>query len=63
MSVTFIEIPSCLDCRPGCAAPAASTTPGFCIACGDDAEGVNPDTRRAKCEACGKAVYGLSAQK
>jgi hypothetical protein len=28
-----------------------------------DAEGVNPDTRRAKCEACGKAVYGHSARK
>ena len=33
--------------------------PGFCIACGDDAEGVKPDARRYKCEHCGKkAVYG-----
>jgi hypothetical protein len=33
--------------------------PGFCIACGEDAEGVEPDARRYKCEHCGKrAVYG-----
>jgi hypothetical protein len=33
--------------------------PGFCIACGCEAEGVEPDARRYKCESCGeKAVYG-----
>jgi predicted RNA-binding Zn-ribbon protein involved in translation (DUF1610 family) len=33
--------------------------PGFCIACGAEVEGVEPDARRYKCEACGeKAVYG-----
>jgi DNA-directed RNA polymerase subunit RPC12/RpoP len=34
--------------------------PGFCIACGDDAEGVKPDARKYKCEHCGKkaVVYG-----
>jgi hypothetical protein len=33
--------------------------PGFCTACGEDAEGVESDARRRKCEACGKrAVYG-----
>ena len=33
--------------------------PGFCVACGDDAEGVKSDARRYKCEHCGKkAVYG-----
>jgi predicted amidophosphoribosyltransferase len=33
--------------------------PGFCVACGADAEGVEPDARRYTCEACGKkAVYG-----
>jgi len=32
---------------------------GFCIACGADAFGVEPDARRYECEACGaKAVYG-----
>jgi DNA-directed RNA polymerase subunit RPC12/RpoP len=33
--------------------------PGFCIACGEDAEGCEPDARKYKCESCGeKAVYG-----
>lgn len=40
----------------------ASTTldnPGFCIACGADAEGVEPDAQRYTCDACGvDAVYG-----
>jgi len=33
--------------------------PGFCIACGVDVYGVEPDARRYECEACGeKAVFG-----
>jgi hypothetical protein len=33
--------------------------PGFCIACGADAEGCEPDARQYPCEACGElAVYG-----
>lgn len=33
--------------------------PGFCIACGEEAEGVEPDARRYICESCGQAgVYG-----
>ena len=33
--------------------------PGFCIACGEDAEGVEPDAREYECEHCGEsAVYG-----
>ena len=33
--------------------------PGFCIKCGNEQEGCEPDARRYKCEACGeKAVYG-----
>lgn len=33
--------------------------PGFCIACGVDVEGVEPDAREYECECCGaKAVYG-----
>jgi hypothetical protein len=36
--------------------------PGFCIACGADAEGVEPDAEKYKCEACGShAVYGAEA--
>ena len=32
---------------------------GFCIACGADADGVEPDARKYECECCGeKAVYG-----
>ena len=33
--------------------------PGFCVLCGEDAEGCEPDLREAECEACGEAgVYG-----
>lgn len=33
--------------------------PGFCIECGADAEGCEPDAERYECESCGKrAVYG-----
>jgi predicted RNA-binding Zn-ribbon protein involved in translation (DUF1610 family) len=33
--------------------------PGFCAACGANAEGVEPDARKYRCEACGeKQVYG-----
>jgi hypothetical protein len=33
--------------------------PGFCIACGNDADGCEPDMRKGPCESCGeKAVYG-----
>ncbi len=32
---------------------------GFCLACGAEAYGVEPDARRYECETCGeKAVYG-----
>ena len=33
--------------------------PGFCTACGAEAEGVEPDARRYECESCGeRAVFG-----
>ncbi len=33
--------------------------PGFCLACGCEVEGVEPDARRYECDACGeKRVYG-----
>jgi len=33
--------------------------PGFCIMCGHEQGGCEPDARRIKCEACGaKHVYG-----
>ena len=38
---------------------ASLDNPGFCIACGEEAEGVEPDARRYECESCGAmAVYG-----
>ena len=33
--------------------------PGFCLACGVDVEGVEPDARNYECECCGeKQVFG-----
>jgi len=33
--------------------------PGFCIACGENADGVEPDACEYECEACGQnKVYG-----
>jgi hypothetical protein len=33
--------------------------PGICIACGDDADGCEPDARKYRCESCEeRAVYG-----
>lgn len=33
--------------------------PGFCIACGEDADGCEPDARDYECECCGEdAVFG-----
>jgi hypothetical protein len=33
--------------------------PGFCIHCGFEADGVEPDARKYECESCGEAgVYG-----
>lgn len=35
------------------------TMTGFCLACGNDQSGVEPDARRYICEVCGAAkVYG-----
>ena len=32
---------------------------GICLACGEDAQGVEPDAREYECESCGKEkVYG-----
>jgi hypothetical protein len=32
---------------------------GFCIACGEEAYGVEPDARKYECEVCGEhKVYG-----
>ncbi|MGH7077723.1 MAG: hypothetical protein ACREFU_06445 [Acetobacteraceae bacterium] len=35
--------------------------PGFCLACGAEAEGVEPDAEQYACEICGeRAVYGAA---
>jgi len=39
---------------------ASLESPGICIACGADAEGVEPDAEKYECESCGeRAVYGV----
>ena len=38
---------------------ASENCEGFCLACGSDQFGVEPDARRYKCEACSKhKVFG-----
>ena len=33
--------------------------PGFCVACGEDADGCEPDARHYECEGCGeRQVFG-----
>lgn len=33
--------------------------PGFCVACGEEAEGVEPDARNYRCDCCGASkVFG-----
>jgi len=40
-------------------AQSTLSNPGFCIACGEDADGVEPDARRYECDCCGeRGVYG-----
>ena len=35
--------------------------PGFCIACGEETDGCEPDARKYKCEFCGEnKVYGAA---
>ena len=36
--------------------------PGFCIACGAEAEGFEPDAEQGECECCGEQqIYGTEA--
>jgi predicted RNA-binding Zn-ribbon protein involved in translation (DUF1610 family) len=45
--------------RRASAARNSLDNPGFCIACGAEVDGVEPDACQYECEACGKhAVYG-----
>lgn len=41
------------------AAVQADDNLGFCLGCGAEAEGVEPDTKKHPCDSCGeKKVYG-----
>jgi predicted RNA-binding Zn-ribbon protein involved in translation (DUF1610 family) len=41
------------------ASKATLDDPGFCICCGAEALGVEPDARRYECESCGESsIYG-----
>lgn len=40
-------------------ASTSTDNPGFCLACGEEVEGVEPDAQRYECEYCGeRGVYG-----
>jgi len=38
------------------AAAVGLDNPGFCLSCGDDADGVEPDAEGYVCEGCGEAA-------
>ena len=40
---------------------AGLDNPGFCIACGEEADGCEPDARNDECESCGThKVFGAA---
>jgi len=40
-------------------AESSCDNPGFCLACGEQQDGCEPDARRYECECCGEhRVYG-----
>ena len=42
-------------------ADASENGAGFCLACGEEADGCEPDARQYECDCCGESrVYGLS---
>lgn len=48
-----------LDIAEVLAAAQGDNNTGFCAECGAQADGVEPDARKYKCDACGAmAVYG-----
>ena len=49
-----------VDVDPGACLGMTLEDPGFCLACGNEAYGVEPDARKVPCESCGEPmVYGL----
>ncbi len=52
--VTLDAIAEACECRA-----TSLDNPGFCIACGAEADGCEPDAQMYVCEVCGEpAVYG-----
>lgn len=42
-----------------CQAIQEGDSPGFCLACGEEAHGIEPDAEKYECECCGAdGVYG-----
>jgi hypothetical protein len=42
-----------------CGRRRSSSSPGFCLACGSEQDGCEPDARNYECEACGaEQVFG-----
>jgi hypothetical protein len=60
VTIDEIEVhPSITADRIVAAARRSLDDPGFCICCGTDALGVEPDARQYECESCGEpGVYG-----
>lgn len=62
-----MNLPSCINIDDVLAAAEeemvgpAITNPGFCLACGNQQEGCEPDARNYECEECGeRKVFGAA---
>lgn len=54
-----MKLPANLSIEQVIEAAQADDNLGFCLACGEEAYGVEPDARRYVCESCDKhQVYG-----
>lgn len=59
MKIDGIQVHESLTMDEVCNACEADDNIGFCIACGEQCDGVEPDARKYECESCGaNAVYG-----
>ena len=63
MTIDGVEAHPAITADRIIAAVEASTRslddPGFCICCGAEVQGVEPDARKYECESCGESgVYG-----
>lgn len=52
--VTLVRVTAAVERAHG-----SLDNPGFCVRCGAEADGVEPDARKYECESCGEpGVYG-----